>query len=257
MSRTVVITGAAAGIGRAATRAFAGAGWTLCATDVDEGALATLGAELGPQHTYARMDVTDKADVARVLAEFAAGHGGALDALLNNADVVFIEHFEQQPFEQHELVVNVNVNDVLNCTYLAFAYLAKGRDAKLINMCSLSSEYGTPSEATYSASKFFVRGSTEALNIEWERHGIHVCDILPNFVPTPMMDAAHGDIVDSIGINLTADEVARTSLKAADDRSRIHWVIDTTKLKLVRAVTNNAPARIQRALIKRFAGYRS
>jgi NADP-dependent 3-hydroxy acid dehydrogenase YdfG len=253
--RTIVITGAAAGIGRAAARAFAGTGWTVCATDVDEGALATLAAELGSRHSYARMDVTDKADVARVLGEFAGGHGGAFDALLNNAGVAFIEHFEEQTLEQHELVVKVNVNGVLNCTYLAFPFLAKGRDAKLISMCSLSAEYGIPSEATYSASKFFVRGLTEALNIEWERHAIHVCDILPNFVATPMMDAAHGDIVDSIGINLTADDVARTILKAADDRSRIHWVIDTPKLRLVRAVTNNTPARIHRALIKQFAGY--
>jgi hypothetical protein len=70
-----------------------------------------------------------------------------------------------------------------------------------------------------------------------------------------MMDAAHGDIVDSIGINLTADEVARTILKSADDRLRIHWLIDTPKLRLVRAVTSNAPARIHRAVIKQFAGY--
>ena len=145
MSRTIVVTGAAAGIGRAASRAFAGAGWTLCATDVDEGALATLAAELGTWHTYARMDVTDKADVARVLGEFAALHGGAFDALLNNAGVAFIQHFEEQSLEQHELVVKVNVNGVLNCTYLAFAHLAKGRNPKLINMCSLSSEYGVPS----------------------------------------------------------------------------------------------------------------
>jgi short-subunit dehydrogenase len=184
-----------------------------------------------------------------------ARHGGAFDALLNNAGVAFIEHFEEQTLEQHEWVVKVNVNGVLNCAYQAFPYLAKGRAAKLINMCSLSSEDGIPSEATYSASKFFVRGLTEALNIEWERHDIHVCDILPNFVATPMMDAAQGDIVDAIGIHLTSDDVARTILKAADDRSRIHWVVDTMKPKLLRAVTNNAPARIHRTLIKRFAGY--
>jgi len=73
--------------------------------------------------------------------------------------------------------------------------------------------------ATYSASKFFVRGFTEAMNIEWERHGIHVCDVMPNFVATPMMDAAHGDIVDLIGINLTAEDAAKTIARAAEDRT--------------------------------------
>jgi NAD(P)-dependent dehydrogenase (short-subunit alcohol dehydrogenase family)/pimeloyl-ACP methyl ester carboxylesterase len=255
MSRTIVITGAGAGIGREAARRFAQRGWTLCATDLNHDALEALENELGPRHTYAKMDVTDKAEVEAVFADFAGRHGGAFDALLNNAGVAFIQNFEEQTLEQHELVAKVNINGVLNCTYLAFPYLAKGRDAKLINMCSLSSEYGIPSEATYSASKFFVRGFTEAMNIEWERHGIHVCDVLPNFVATPMMDAAHGNIVDSIGVNLTADHVADTIAKAADDRSKVHWVVDTGKLKVVRVLMNNSPAPLHRAAIKKFAGF--
>ena len=211
----MVITGAGAGIGRAAARRFAARGWTLCATDVNSSALETLREELGDRHTYATMDVTDKDDVSRVLAEFAAQHGGSFDLLLNNAGVAFLGDFEALTLEQHELVTGVNVNGVLNCTYLAFPYLSKAPQAKVINMCSLSAEYGLPSEATYSASKFWVRGFTEAMNIEWERHGIHVCDIMPNFVATPMMDVAPTDIVNSVGIKLTADDVADTIVKAA------------------------------------------
>lgn len=255
MNRTILITGAGAGIGREAARQLASRGWTLCATDKDERALGSLQDELGTGHTYASMDVTDKNDVAKVLAEFAGSHSGSLDALLNNAGVAFISNFEELTLEQHERVVAVNVQGVLNCTYLAFPYLSKGRPAKVVNMCSLSSEYGIPSEATYSASKFFVRGFTEAMNIEWERHNIHVCDILPNFVATPMMASAHGAIVDSIGVNLAAEAVASTIVKALDDRGRVHWVVDTAKLKLVRAVVNNTPARLHRAFIKRVAGF--
>ena len=255
MNRTIVITGAGAGIGRQAARQLASRGWTVCATDKDEAALRTLEEELGTRHTYAPLDVTDKGDVDRVLAEFAGSRGGALDALLNNAGVAFISNFEELTLEQHGRVVDVNVHGVLNCTYLAFPYLSKGRSAKVVNMCSLSSEYGIPSEATYSASKFFVRGFTEAMNIEWERHDIHVCDILPNFVATPMMASARAAIVDSIGVNLTVEHVATAIVKALDDRTRVHWVVDTPKLKLVRAVVNNAPARLHRSFIKRFAGY--
>jgi NAD(P)-dependent dehydrogenase (short-subunit alcohol dehydrogenase family) len=93
------------------------------------------------------------------------------------------------------------------------------------------------------------------MNIKWERRGIHVGDVMPNFVATPMMDAAHGDIVDFIGINLTAEDVAKTIVEAAEDRVRVHWKVDTTKLKLVRAVMNNTAPRIHRALIKHFAGF--
>ena len=175
--------------------------------------------------------------------------------LLNNAGVAFLGDFEALTLDQHELVTGVNVNGVLNCTYLAFPYLSKAPQAKVINMCSLSAEYGLPSEATYSASKFWVRGFTEAMNIEWERHGIHVCDIMPNFVATPMMDVAPTDIVNSVGIKLTADDVADTIMKAAEDRSRVHWVVDTTKATILRAISNHSPAPIRRRLIKKLAGY--
>ena len=253
--RTVVITGAGAGVGRAAARRFSERGWTLCATDVNSSALKTLREELGERHTYAAMDVTDKDDVSRVLAEFAAEHGGSFDVLLNNAGVAFLGDFEALTLDQHERVTGVNVNGVLNCTYLAFPYLSKAPQAKVINMGSLSAEYGLPSEATYSASKFWVRGFTEAMNIEWERHSIHVCDIMPNFVATPMMDVAPTDIVNSVGIKLTAYDVADTIMKAAEDRSRVHWVVDTTKATILRAVSNHSPAPIRRRLIKKLAGY--
>ena len=253
--RTVVITGAGAGIGRAAARRFSALGWTLCATDVNASALQTLREELGERHTYAAMDVTDKDDVSRVLAEFAAEHGGSFDLLLNNAGVAFLGDFETLTLEQHELVTGVNVNGVLNCTYLAFPYLSKGHGGKVINMGSLSAEYGLPSEAAYSASKFWVRGLTEAMNIEWERHGIHVCDIMPNFVATPMMDVTPTDIVNSVGIKLTADDVADTIVKAAGDRARVHWTVDTPKGTILRAISNNCPAPIRRRLIKNLAGY--
>ena len=249
MSRTIVITGAGAGIGLEAARKFAQRGAGRCAPPTSTtGRSGAREQELGPRHTYTKMDVTDKARSKRVFAEFAGQHGGAFDTLLNNAGVAFIQNFEEQTLEQHELVAKVNINGVLNCTYLAFPYLSKGRDAKVINMCSLSAEYGIPSEATYSASKFFVRGFTEAMNIEWERHGIHVCDVLPNFVATPMMDAAHGDIVDSIGINLTADDVAR------DDRQGRRrtaprctgWSTPQSSRWSAR-VMNNSPAPLHRA----------
>ncbi len=255
MSRTIVITGAGAGIGAEATRRFARRGWVVCATDVNETALKTLQSELGDRHTYERMDVTDKDEVNHVLAAFARAHGGAFDVLLNNAGVAFIDRFENLTLEQHELVLRVNVHGVLNCTYAAFPYLAAGRAAKVVNMCSRSAEYGVPSEATYSASKFFVRGFTEAMNIEWERHGIHVCDIMPNFVDTPMMAAAEADIVDSIGVNLTASDVAQTILRAVDDRTRVHWKVDTLKNHIVIGVLNRTPSRVHRAVIKRLSGF--
>lgn len=251
-ARTIVITGAGAGIGLETARRFAAMDWTVCATDINTQALAALEQELGERHMYAEMDVTDTTAITRVFAEFAARHGGAFDVLLNNAGVAFIDNFEAVSLRNHELVVQVNVQGVVNCTHLAFPYLSQGVAPKVINMCSRASDYGVPSEAIYSASKFFVRGFTEAMNIEWERHGIHV---LPNFVDTPMMEAAHGAIVDSVGINLTAGDVAQTIVEAAAERTKVHWVVDLPKNKLMRTVLHHSPVAVQRAAVKQFAGF--
>ncbi len=253
--RTIVITGAGAGIGRETAQRFAAMDWIVCATDVNTDALDALKRELGERHTYVEMDVTDTAAIARVFAAFAARHRGGFDVLFNNAGVAFIDNFEAVPLREHELVVQVNVQGVVNCTHLALPYLSKGLAPQVISMCSRASDYGVPSEATYSASKFFVRGFTEAMNIEWERLGIHVCDILPNFVDTPMMQAAHGAIVDAVGINLTAGDVAQTVVTAAADRTKVHWVVDLPKNKLLRTVLHHAPGAVERAAVKHYAGF--
>ena len=117
--RTIVITGAGGGIGRETARRFAAMDWIVCATDVNTDALDALKRELGARHTYAEMDVTDTAAIERVFAAFAARHGGGFAVLFNNAGVAFIDNFEAVPLRDHELVVQVNVQGVVNCTHLA------------------------------------------------------------------------------------------------------------------------------------------
>lgn len=253
--RTMVITGAGAGIGLAAARRLAGRGWVLCLTDVDDDALAALRDELGERHSYEHMDVADAERVDAVMAAFADAHGGSFDALLNNAGVLSLGDFESLPLARHRTITGVNVDGVLTCTHLAFPYLALGTDAQVINMCSASADYGVPQLASYSASKFWVKGFTEAINIEWEPHGIHVCDIAPNFVGTAMLDGAEGDIVDSVGVNLGPEQVADAIVDATEDRTRVHWIVDTPGSRLQRAIINLAPTRLHRLALKRYSGY--
>ncbi|WP_312588271.1 SDR family NAD(P)-dependent oxidoreductase [Corynebacterium dentalis] len=87
-----------------------------------------------------------------------------------------------------------------------FPHLQPG--AKIVNMCSTSAIYGTSDMATYSATKFGVRGITEALNLEWGESGITVESIWPLYVKTGMLDNVCTDGTDRLGIRLTADDVA-------------------------------------------------
>jgi len=252
---TIFITGAGKGIGAETALFFAKQGYRVAATDISEKDLAMLKNKLGEGHFYRRLDVTQSDEFAAVLSEFASESGGAIDVLFNNAGIAFIDDFEKVTLEKHLAVTNVNAKGIQIGAFHALPYLKESARPAMINMCSLSSEYGVPSEASYSASKFWVKGFTEALNIEWDRYGIYVCDVMPNFVATPMMDAAHGNIVDSVGIHLKASDVTAIVWKAVQNRRVVHWEVDTWRPRLMRAVTKFLPRRTRRAIIKNLSGY--
>lgn len=252
---TIFITGAGKGIGAETALFFAKQGYRVAATDISEKDLAMLKEKLGAGHFYRRLDVTQSDEFAAALSEFASESGGAIDVLFNNAGIAFIDDFEKVTLEKHLAVTDVNAKGIQIGAFHALQYLKKSARPAMINMCSLSSEYGVPSEASYSASKFWVKGFTEALNIEWDRYGVYVCDVMPNFVATPMMDAAHGNIVDSVGIHLKASDVTATVWNAVQNRSGVHWEVDTWRPRLMRAVTKLLPRRTRRAIIKNLSGY--
>lgn len=252
---TVFITGAAKGIGAETALMFSKLGYRVAATDANEKDLEQLKKTLGVEHFYRRLDVTNSEDFAVILKEFAVENGGAIDVLINNAGIAFIDNFENIPLEKHLALTDVNIKGVQIGAFHALQYLKKSSQPSMISLCSLSSEYGVPSEATYSASKFWVKGFTEAINIEWERHGIYVCDVMPNFVATPMMQNLDGKIVQSIGIKLNATDVSATIWKAVQNRNRVHWEVDTWRPRLLRAVNKLLPKNVRRAAMKYLSGY--
>jgi len=157
---SVVITGAAAGIGRSTALLFARHGYRVGAFDIDTAGLASL-AEEGASITAGRivtgaLDVTDTAAWTRVLEEFCTD--GRLDVLVNNAGLLSSGPFEEIPVSRHRRIVEVNVTGVLLGCHAAFPYLRDTPGAQIVNMCSASALYGQPELATYSATKFAVRG---------------------------------------------------------------------------------------------------
>ncbi len=99
------------------------------------------------------------------VAAFAATAEGRLDVLFNSAGVLRMGHFEDLSAEQHRFTLDVNVAGTLQMFLAALPYLKKARRPRVINMSSASALYGVPHLASYSASKFAVRGLTEALGI--------------------------------------------------------------------------------------------
>lgn len=256
--KSIFITGAAAGIGRATALRFAAAGWSVGLYDINLAGLKTLAAEIGPQAVVGKLDVCDELAFAKALTGFTAHSGGRLDVLFNNAGVLSTGDFESLPLSRCHQLIDINAKGVVNGCHAALPYL-KAAQGRVINMASASAIYGTPAFAVYSASKFFVRGLTEALNIEWARYGIYVADVLPLFVDTPMVQGVTDKpkSVTNLGIKLTADDIADTVFQAATQASwrlPVHWHVGS-QTKALALMNKLVPARLARLSNKFLSGY--
>ncbi|MFY0729952.1 SDR family oxidoreductase [Pseudomonas sp. NFX15] len=187
--KLVVITGASSGIGRAAAHAFAGKGARLVLAARDEVALAAVVREcaaLGALALAVRTDVTNSEQM-RALADQAAAFGnGCIDIWINNAGVGAVGSFEETPLEAHEQVLQTDLLGYLRGAYVAWPYFKAQKRGILINTLSLGSWVAQPYAAAYSASKYGLRGLSEALRGElFDYPAIHVCDIYPAVMDTP------------------------------------------------------------------------
>ena len=182
-------------------------GWLVAAFDVDTDALGTLPTD--PNLHTGRLDVTDESEWREAVAGL-----DRLDLLVNNAGVLSSGPFAETPGDRHRAIVEVNVLGVIHGALTAFPLLARTPGSVMVNLASASAMYGQPDLATYSATKFAIRGLTEALDLEWAAHDIRVLDLWPLFVRTGMVEGLQATAGDRLGIRLTPDDVATTLLKA-------------------------------------------
>lgn len=258
-SPTVFISGAAAGIGRATAVAFARRGYRVGAYDIDLAGLASLREEIiarGGEVAIGGLDVTDAADWAQQLEAFT-GPSRRLDILVNNAGILASGRFEEIPLETQRKIVEVNVCGAMAGLHNAFPYLRDTRGAQVVNLCSASAIYGQPELATYSATKFAVRGLTEALELEWRRHGIRVIAMWPLFVATAMVDGMETHSSKRMGIHLTAEDVAEEIYDATHPTRRflpkVHYPVGR-QTKVVAGVSQVLPHWAARFLNKTVTG---
>jgi NAD(P)-dependent dehydrogenase (short-subunit alcohol dehydrogenase family) len=234
--KSIFITGAASGIGLATARLFAEKGWYVGGGDVSVERLAALELKTGGIGCcFSVMDVTETESVRAALEKFSAATGGNMDILFNCAGILRMGLHHKIPLEEQKRTVDVNFNGILNCIHASLDLLKTTPESRIINMSSASAVYGTPELAVYSAVKFAVKGLTEALNIEFERLGIHVCDVMAPYVNTPMI--ADSDVkaasVSRLGVHLEARDVAEVVWKAAGRKKvhyRVGWFINVLML---------------------------
>ena len=203
--RTAVITGAASGIGRAVAVSLARRGCHLALADVDEAGLAETAERAraaGLRISRHRLDVADRAAVAAFPDAVRAEHPG-VDILVNNAGVAVGGTFEQVGEEDFEWLFEINFWGVVRMTRAFLPLLHASDDARLVNVSSVFGIVAPPGQVAYAASKFAVRGFSEALRHELAGSTVGVSVVHPGGIATSIADSARAPA------GAPADEVAR------------------------------------------------
>jgi len=186
--RVVVLTGASSGIGHATALAFAREGAHLVLAARGAPALAEVAAEcdlLDAQTLSVPTDVTD-AQAVRALAEAAIARFGHIDVWINNVGVGAVGAFDTTPIESHRRVIEANLIGHLHGAHAVLPHFRRRGRGTLINMISAGGWAVAPYAAAYTASKFGLRGLSEALRAELAPlPAVHVCELYPTFVDTP------------------------------------------------------------------------
>ena len=186
--RTVVITGASSGAGRAISLAFAQKNDRLVLASRNITALEELAMEcrqLGATVLCVETDTSDSPAMIS-LAAAADDFGSGIDVWVNNAGVLAVGEFDVTPMEVNEQVIKTNLLGYMNGAHAVLPYFKKQWSGIIINNISIGGFLPVPFGAAYSASKFGLRGFSAALKAELSGfRDIHVCDAFPAFLDTP------------------------------------------------------------------------
>jgi NAD(P)-dependent dehydrogenase (short-subunit alcohol dehydrogenase family) len=187
--KSIFVTGAGSGIGRATAQLFSERGWFVGLFDVNPQGLEETAASLPEgQRLSMPFDVRDRAGWTRAVDAFGQVTGRRMNVLFNNAGVGRGGWIEEMSPEDIDLVVDVNLKGVLNGVVAALPLLRETPGARIVNTASVAGIFGAPRMGVYCATKFGVRGLTEALDLEFSRYGIRVTSLMPWFIDTAILD---------------------------------------------------------------------
>ncbi len=186
--KTVVITGASSGVGKAIALEMARYGANVVLAARREKALKELAAEcrlMGASAMVVPTDVTDYKAV-QTLAATAKAWSGNIHVWVNNAGLLGAGAFDEIPIAVNQKIIDTNLTGYINGAHAVLPYFKKQGFGIIINNISVGGWFPTPFAAAYSASKFGLCGFSQSLKGElYQWPNIHICDVFPAFLDTP------------------------------------------------------------------------
>lgn len=249
-----MITGAGSGIGEALAQALAAQGCHLALADRDTESLERVADDvraMGVRCSSHTVDVADRRQVEAYAADAQSEHG-AVHMLFNNAGVALADYIETHSYEDFEWLMNINFWGVVYGTKSFLPLLRQVDEAHIVNISSLFGLGALPSQAAYNASKFAVRGFTEALKMELAASRIGVSSVHPGGIKTNIV--RNGRIVEK-NVKLSRQSfIERFERIARTTPAKAAQVILAGVRKNKRRILVGADARIADKIIRLFPG---
>ncbi|HAB07679.1 MAG TPA: acetoin dehydrogenase [Alcanivorax sp.] len=264
-NKVAVITGAGSGIGRALARDLAAAGARLALSDVNQVGLQETADSLGlgsDRLITEAFDVADR-DAFYAFAERVTGHFGAAHLVFNNAGVALGATVEDMSYEDFEWLMGINFWGVVHGTKAFLPHLKAAGEGHIVNVSSVFGLIGVPTQSAYNASKFAVRGFTEALRQELEMEGgrvsctsVHPGGIKTNIARNARMGAGVEKITGDVDkarrdfekmFRTTPEEASQTILKGVKGNKR--RVLIGSDARAIDSMQRLMPTAYQRIMV--------
>jgi len=202
--KVTLITGGAAGIGKATAKRFVEEGATVVICDVNREAGEATVRELGPDIVFYLVDVTDRQAVQAWVDDVVDKYG-RVDVLVNNAGILRDNQLvkvkdgklvKQMPEADFDLVIAVNLKGVFNCTQAVAPYMIKQGSGVILNASSVVGIDGNFGQTNYVATKAGVIGMTKVWARELGRYNIRVNAVAPGFIATEILSSMPEKIIE-------------------------------------------------------------
>jgi short-subunit dehydrogenase len=249
--KTIVVTGASSGIGKALCLALAAQRPRLVLAARDAAALEAVAAECVAKGATTLVAATDvaSAESCRALVARTVERFGALDVLVNNAGIGMIARFDEvEDLALYERLMRVNYLSCVYLTHAALPHLKRSR-GQIVTVASVAGLTGVPLRTAYAASKHAVFGFFDSLRIELLDTGVSVTMVAPDFVLSEIHRRATGPDGKPLGKSplqeskiMTAEECAALMVRAMERRQRL--VITSFRGRVGRFVRLFAPGLI-------------
>ncbi len=208
-NKVVIVTGAAAGIGRATARYFAGEGCRVAAWDVNDTGTEELLRELGSlggEALFRKINVCDSADVASAVAEITT-RWGTVDVLVNNAGITRDAQFVKwkdgavaatMTEDQFDSVISVNLKGVFVCAQAVVPHMIRQNSGVILNASSVVGLYGNFGQTNYAATKAGVIAFARTWSRELAKYNIRVNAVAPGFIATEMVQKMPEKVIQNM-----------------------------------------------------------